>query len=358
MILEDYKKKIEDAEDATKPAPQPTLKEVLANKDKSVLFGDLLKREGDTDLAERVAKGELKEDDIAALEEKRGMFGKAMQEAEVVKSLTTPEAVKDFARNNPEFEKILNLVGPESASKIFQKKIEEISINDPDRFMDLSNRMKAMQSFKNGQFADLNNEVRDLCLKRGIGEKRYAAALAIEDPRERMKAIHKVVTENWSGWKKAADFFTLGSWSRKRARFMEMKKDDIDATLVQLRLHQNNVGAMLAGTVDGNEEMRKMFAAELTAGKIKGEPKLSFKDMKQELESPENYTDLWTKHKKDKLKNWDTLSDDNKQKAVDKFIGEAIQKLLQKYKGKEGSWAQLMKIMMMAMIKGNRNKYN
>ena len=167
--------------------------QVLQDKNKSHLFGKLLERDGNQDLAKRITEGKLEESDIAVLEEQRKLFSEKITQSEKIEKMLTKENVIEFARNHPDFEKIVNLVGPEKAVKAIQSQLKDISITDEGRFNIIASAMEARDSYKNGDYKKLNDQVEKMCKDNKIRPQEYLDALAIQDPAEKEEALNILV---------------------------------------------------------------------------------------------------------------------------------------------------------------------
>jgi hypothetical protein len=137
MALESYKKEQERLEkEEAKKAGVPeeledtlTVKEIINNKEQSALLGDMIEHDGDDtdkELMSRLVSGKMEATDIDRLEKFRGKFSEKMRDAETIKEEITPELAQEIAKNNPEIQKIVKLVGPEGiVSKRFKRHIKK-----------------------------------------------------------------------------------------------------------------------------------------------------------------------------------------------------------------------------------------
>src|SRR3989344_5300725 len=166
-LLDQFRQRKDKEKEKTEghPIPPPaghTLAEVMQDKTKSDLFLKLLRKNDDA-LAMRLAQGKLQESDISLLEDKRKIFSEKITQAEKVEKLLTEENVVDFARNHPDFEKIINLLGPKKAVKAIQSQLKELSVSDEeDRFNKIVHALNEYDKYKNGEYKVVNDEVKKL----------------------------------------------------------------------------------------------------------------------------------------------------------------------------------------------------
>ena len=152
-MLEVYEKEVEKNEgpQSVKPEWEPTLKDILAKKEDSDLFGELLMREGDAELTFRLSKGELKEDDIVELDTRRKEFLSTMEDVKTVKESINEDIINAYTKNNPELQKVVALVGPEAYKNIVKEKMAKLAIQDPDTFRGLFEVVQRKNEFKGGR---------------------------------------------------------------------------------------------------------------------------------------------------------------------------------------------------------------
>lgn len=297
-ILDSFRRSKEEKKEKTTPPPQGhTLAEVLQDKNKSHLFGKLLEQGGNKDLAQRLAEGKLDESDINLLEVERLAFSEKMARAEKVEKLLTKENVIDFARNNPEFEKILNLVGPEKAVKAIQSQLRDISIADEGRFSNIVGAMETFESYKDGEYKEVNDRVEKLLKDNKITSQEYLATLAIEDPVEKEKALKKLVTKSYGKYDKICDFLSGGGLSRDTIKDLQDSETSLESKIAELNTYQNDIGAVLFSSVSGNDNMRNALFSELVNEKSPEEPKFSFKEVKNGTLDETKWDEDWEERK-------------------------------------------------------------
>lgn len=361
-MLEDYQKELDKKEippeDQVKQEHKRTLKDILGNQAESDLFGEMLGREGDLELSKRMAEGKLTTDDISYLDSHRKGFLDTMEEVKNVKESITKDVVDAYTKNNPELQKVVGLVGLDAYRDIVKEKMATMAIRDPEAFKALSEAVKNKNEFKSGDYKELDEEVTKMCADRNIKPESYLKAMAIEDPKERAKALKSSVTEGWSNWKKVGNFFTAGTWSSRRAEFMGSKKTELDLATEVMRNHKGDIGELLAGMTDV-PEVRNAVAKELIGEKEAKIPVQGFKESKGQMPTEEVFQTSWAEYKKkNKLKNFETMDPNDQDFHRDAFQEAEKNKFSETNKKKSGFWISVFSAFYDSFQTSNRNNLN
>ncbi|MDR3558730.1 MAG: hypothetical protein P4L61_04300, partial [Candidatus Pacebacteria bacterium] len=123
------KEELKKAGTPEEPEDTLTVKQILDDKEKSGLFGKMLEHDGDPadkEIMARLVSGKMEEGDIDRLAEARATFAEKMRDADTVRLEINPEMAQEMAKNDPEFEKILKIVGPERAAMFIEKEMREL----------------------------------------------------------------------------------------------------------------------------------------------------------------------------------------------------------------------------------------
>lgn len=359
-MLEAYEKELDkkgvpEAEQVPK-WQKTTLKEILAKKEDSELFGEMLGREGELDLSKRMASGELSEEDINTLDKHRVGFLDTMQEVKLTRESITNDVVDAYTKNNPELQKVVGLIGLDAYRDIVKEKMAKMAIRHPDAFSSLYSAVEGKNEFKNGIYKELDEEVTKLCADRKIKPESYLKAMAIEDPQERAKALKVAVKENWGKWEKAANFLSFGTWASNRAELMGSKKEELDLTTEAMKLHRSNVGEFLAGMTD-NDEIRSAVAKEIIGEKEQKVPIEGFNESKGKMPTKESFQEDWEDYKAmfpfSDDENWEDLSPSKKEEIRDSFIEAKKEEQAQK---KSGFWGSIFEIFSESFFTSNKTE--
>ena len=355
-MLETYQKQQEHNEnpEGQKPAWEPSLKEVLAKPEDSDLFGELLKYNDETDLVAKLTRGELEESDIEGLDRYRKEFLMRKERANTVKESINEDVINAYAKNNPELQKIVALVGPESYKSIVKEKLAGMAMNDPWTFDFLASAVEDQNRFKEDYFNPLDKELEDLCKKKNISPKKYMEALATEDPEDRKKQLRGAVREGYGWFRKAADWVSAGAWSKNRVALMDSRKEDVEAMLEQMRHHQSNVGELVAGLV-GNDEIRTNLAKDLVGDKIEREQKMGFREAKGKIPTTAAFETSWAEYKS--TVDWENITDEDQKEELRKaFMEKQKQAFTENKKG--GFWGSVFSIFLGSFVDKNKGNLN
>lgn len=346
--LRDKRRTVE--EEKTPPKLGFTLTEIMKDSPKSQLFGELLRVNGEEELAQRLAEGNLEEGDISSFEEQRILFTKKMLQVEEVEGILTQEQVIELARRHPDFQNIVNLVGPEKAAKVIKAQLKEMSINDPDRFQPIADSLRAIKEFQDGKYKTLNIRVLNYCKNHDIDPRKLTDILAIENEEDRERALQDLVgykTDGLKWWSGAKNFF---SGAKGRLDYLSQANKDInDASKKLDELHKQS-GRVLSSTIIEEDSLRKLLAQEIKGEKQpKVEKKTGFGEAnkeKTEIDEKKLNTD-WEAYKDGANFNFDELNSGEQENLRSLFLEDQREQYAKK-KGKEeggGFWDRVFSIL-------------
>ena len=361
-LVEEEKKKTGKVEEKRETL---TISDIVSDREKSYLFGKMLEKEGtktDTELMTRLIKGELEESDIETLEKHRKNFEKRIRQAENIKEELTQELTLEIGYQNPEFQKIINIVGSERAVDIIQGQMSELAIMDPVRFLSISKKIEKVKNFKTGETKRLDDSVKELCEKEKIDANEYLKAIAITDKKQREEAVKKLVQSSWGGVKKTKNsifsIFGKGLANESVKKLLD-KKDEIDNLFSELDKQKKNIGGALSSTIKGNESMRKALSKAIVGESIKQNPQVGVEEARETFPDDEDINTSWENYKKNTNfggKKWEKLTDPEKDTARTKF-GEKLKKDVQdKSKEREGFWNSIFQSLFDPFIDDKINK--
>lgn len=348
-MLEGYKKKVSDVETAEKvkkdleagivkkPAPK-TLNEILKDPNDSAFLGRVMEIKNDKELAARMATGTLEQSDLEKLEVYRLENIEKLEQVKSLETAITPEYVKDFAANSPEFQKLVNLVGPEKAAKSIQSQLREVAASDGSRFENMHDSLKKLSEYKGKEMKDLEKKIREQCkgFKTNLKEEDFAAVMAISDPMERADALQEKVRGSFGLFRKAADYVSLGKFSRPAAEELAKNKTQMDATIKGLNEHIGNMGGTLNAMISENADVRKAFAKELIDEKAPVKtPEVGFESVRKEVKDIDT---AWTEFRT--ANNFYEKTDVQQETLKKQFRTEAKESQVKK-PAKKGIWARL-----------------
>lgn len=327
-MLEGYKAKTkemketaiaeENAEKGIEPvAETKTLADILKNPSESAMLGRFMEVANDHELAGRLATGELNEEDLEKLEEYRQNNVEKLAQVESLDASFTPEYMKEFGEQSPEFKKLLNLVGPEKAANALKSQLREVVASDPERFATMHASLESLSEYKSGKMKDLENNIREQFKnhKTNIKDEDFQAVMSINDPAERSAELQKKVRGSFGLFRKAADYVSFGKFSKPAAEELAKNKNLMDSTIQGLDGHIEDLGSSLNAMISKNDEVRKAFAKELINEKTsKKTPETGFEGIKSEAKELDN---AWTSYRREQ--NYETADPAARKNIEDTF---------------------------------------
>lgn len=356
--MDSFRKSKEKPKDHVTPPPEGhALDEILKDKNKFHLFSKLLERYGREDLASRLMKGELEENDISRLEEERLRFLEIMARLERVKSLMTEENIAALARKHPDFEKVVNLIRPEKTKRVIQGQLEEMAFTDEYRFDLITNLMENYDSYKNGKYKALNDKVEKMCADGKFTPQEYSDTLAIPDRRKKAAVLKELADRTHGKFKKVINFLMHGKLSRSKVEELETTGILMESSVDELDHYQRDIGSELFLSIDTNEHMRNALARELTDDRTPEETKFGFSDIKREASSifdEKEEKKAWEVFKKREA--YDAAYDYEQDALKDKFIEERKQEHKKKNVKNTGFWASILAALFEGKINNTKDK--
>ncbi len=342
MALEHFDKAEEAKTKGVEVKSEITLSSILEDSKKSSLFGHMLSEGGEEDkqLAERLATHQLEEGDIKILEEKRAEAAERFEEVEKAKNFINKENISSLAQNNEKFMKIINLVGENKAMEIIKSELDSLAFKNPNRFREIFDSINNLNSFKGGEYKQLDEEITKIAKDHHIKDSSYAKLLAIEDEDERVNKIRDEIRKDYGFFRrKWGDLRGNKSKSMKDAIELAGKREDILEAKTKLKNNLDNIGLAISLSVDRDEVLRNTLANELTGKPMDSKEKsdLGFKQSREAVPTLENTKTEWEEYKK--KNDWKKITSEPEQEAFkERFINSIVEK---RTKNKTGFWEVL-----------------
>jgi hypothetical protein len=368
MVLETYKTEQDrlEKEEAKKagvpeePEDTLTVKEIINSKEQSSLLGDMIEHDGDDtdkELMSRLVSGKMEATDIDRLEKFRGKFSEKMRNAETIREEITPELAQEIAKQSPEIQKIVKLVGPEGVVKAVQENIMKIAVTDPEKFKKISKSIENIKSFREGDLKKLDDSVKEKCKKEGINADEYMKALAIPDDGERMKALEGVIKNQWdkNGWgglKRAVNWLSGDSFSGSKANRLESGKGEIDAAFAELAKHKKKVGSVLGASIKGNKDLLEALSREIVGEPKKKEAAPGMNDVKKVATDAEGIKKNWDIIKKKEKPTWNSMTPADQDTFRNHFMKEQESFTKKRLAEQGGFWAMIFGVLFDTMFAG------
>lgn len=341
-----------------------TLKEILADKEKSSLFGESLKLSGNQDIAERLLKGKLAEGDLEKLDDRRKEFNRQQQEhskemkdrgnllkeaRETLRNGLTVEALTQFAGKSKQFNMIIKAVGAEGARNIILSQLEALAMRDPGRLKTVLDAFKKFsESSKVKNKPDI--EITKICEKYHITEEEFKDILRDNLDREsRQKALEDKINEKIGWWKRKTPTLRKSSESKAGEILSQNEnKDELENLKKSYEKDLQMVGDAMGVAISKNEEVQEAFMSVLLGKEItqaQQAPKqefLSFQEMRgmmpEEDALKQEYT-AWAETEKSASRPPDNDA------FVNSYMGGKMGE-------KKSSWSDITKSMIMKLVNG------
>ena len=369
MALETYKTEQNrlEKEEAKKagipeePEDTLTIKEIINSKEQSSLLGDMIEHDGDDtdkELMSRLVSGKMEATDIDRLEKFRGKFSEKTRDAETIKEEMTPELAQEIARQNPEIQKIVKLVGPEGVVRAVQENIMKIAVTDPEKFKKISKSVETMKSFREGDLKKLDDSVNEFCKKHGVNADEYMKVMAINKFEDRQKALSDLVKSQWSGqggWgamKKSLNWLSGDLFSTIRTTTLEgNKKREINDALETLDKHKKKLGSVLGASIKGNKDLLEALSREIV-GTPKKKESVGMSDVKKVATDAEGIKKNWDIIKKKERPNWNSMTPADQDIFRNHFMKEQESYAKKKLAEQGGFWAAIFGALFDTMFAG------
>lgn len=333
----------------------PTIKEILANKEQSELFGEYLGEEGEDDLGQKLklAPSELNREDFAALGERRKEFLGIIERSKNTLKLLDAKTIEEMVGESPELKNLSESGGPEVMRAALARYLPKLAILDRERFIALNDSVAAIAKRREAIEID-NKEIKKLCERYGIDEDKYLDVMRDGDPDE----IAELVKEKISRFRRMLP----GAGDLLKKRIAEFDRSDlIRQHLEELDGELREAGGALEATLMDNEILRAAFSAEVALDKEsvpKPESGASFSEVKRPKEDA--VAEAWEKfgiaHEKKYGFKPENSPDEHYEEALEEFSKEYTKS---NFKGKQGFWARVCSAFWSSMVEDmvrNRTK--
>jgi len=328
-ILDSIRKsKIEKKEKDAPVVVGPTLDDVMQDPERFHLFGEMLKTGGSkelSELAERMAAKNLDQGDFAILEKQRKIFNEKMNSAERVEKWLTKENIMDLARNHPSFKGVIGVLDPEKVIEVIQSQLKGMSVTDEARFKKLLSGIDKSESFKNGAFKKLDEDIEKFLKDKKISPQEYKDAIAIEDEKKKAEALEKLADRTNTDFKKAINFLSRGKWG-KDTTLSDLHGFEASSAevIAELDNYQKSVGATLFASLNSNESMRKAMSHAIVGEEAPQGPKKGFRELRKDAFDEAKIDADWENEKKRIKPAWSGLDLEKKKKERNRFISEQV----------------------------------
>ncbi|MCL5257837.1 MAG: hypothetical protein M1505_01225 [Patescibacteria group bacterium] len=354
MAIERIKKEWDKNKELEPSAdPNLNLREILADKNNSELFGTLLDKKNENDLGQKLVKGELKPEDLKQLEGYRNEFVKILDDSKKVNEMLDSRVLNGVITRSPNLQTLNHLVGQDGIQRTVAKKLNFLAIEDKDHFDQIINSFERVQEQKSAE-AEKDEEIKKICAQYSVSDRDLGDVLKIDDTNKRLIQIRGLIKKRMS----FGGLFQNREISR-RAEELD-RRDDIVALLAEADKTMLSLGDSLSLSIGNNDEVRRELVSFLRgedkSKREEGETEMSFKESKELYLSQSDLEAAWQRFVGDS-NDKELVGRAQKNDLVAK--GELQNLFVQNYLGdknkkikKKGFWYKLLEAFMAKLASG------
>ncbi|MDP3779248.1 MAG: hypothetical protein Q8R30_04370 [bacterium] len=290
----DFKPKAEEGEEKK----EITVKDVLADKKDSALFGEFLKSApGGYGVPERMMKGEATSSDLELMAAQKDEFLKRKEQIGEFSGKLTPEFLRELAAQSPKIEVLMKLGGVGSIETAIKSQLEMLAMREPARFQSMINAVEQLTK----KHEELNKRLEDKLKKCGISEEDYLRIIqGTKNGAERYNELKKLLEDTtarggfgvWVRGEKKD--FDIKRNAQIRGRIKELNNlSELENMRGQYETELREMGDILGTSVNQHAEMRKTFNDVLLGEKTSEEQLGGFKEMRGVMQSEEDLKKDW-----------------------------------------------------------------
>ncbi|MEK7560839.1 MAG: hypothetical protein AAB539_02685 [Patescibacteria group bacterium] len=321
------------------------LKDVLANERQSDLFGQLLKRDGEMDLSEKMFRKEtFSPEDMNKLANLTRKFETTLEQAEAMRKkvgidainrlIAAEEARGGTGTRETFFRNQKTTVGAEGIRDAFLKNLDRLAVENPAHFERIGKSIQNLDG-EHETMLKKDKEFRERAQAWNIKDDELETALGIEDDVDRAEALTKLARSSlgFRGW-----FGRHQDWVDVRAAGLD-QKSDIDATLNNIHGAEDLFRLQFAHVMSDNEFLRAAIGEEMRVEvrEEKDEEKLTFNEATDVFSSHDKMMAEFEEFQKNKA--FDPAWDDA---TKDRYFEDAATTLVQNKHKKMGGVANIL----------------
>ncbi len=340
-----------------------SLKDILGDDHKSVLFGEMLKEWDDKEATKLFLKlkksaESLTPKDFEKLVQYKKTFEARFSQAEMLKSLLTEKRFVALAKNSKGLAVSLEVLGVEASYRAIFNSLELLAVKDDSQFEKLHTQLLELTNIeKNTQ--ENNQAITEWCIKYKIDSEKVSAIFTQEKTteEERDAMLEKVIEDSLGFWdrgpREAIDWsikdrlFDLGRGSSEDL-IAKIKPEEIPKA-------QQSIANILNLTLSKNEEVLKAVTKnlrpEIKAGEETGGD-LSFNSLGDSLGDDKEVLGEWEQFKaRNPLGKGESMDDEYKNNFEQSYTERKIGR-------KAGFWSKIAESFMRGMLGNLREELN
>lgn len=222
------------AEPDKKEEHQPTLKDILADKEMSRGFNVYLEGQGKQEVIAKMLSGGLERADLDSLAEERQNFLERMtQEKEMREILLSGGNLQEFIKNSPDLTRISELVGEDGIKEALATVFHEKALagqgdsTHKDMFADYTKWAEAAT-----KFVAKNKEMENFLQQRNLTLEEAEKVRGVDDPDERKDLIAEILTQKGLGPEKVKGWFWKKNvWSEEQQAIINETAEEMSDKL-------------------------------------------------------------------------------------------------------------------------------
>lgn len=317
----------------------PTIKQILADKEQSRLFGMHLEEQGNHELGAKVLSGQLSLEEVSELSVERQNFLATLESVKAMRERLSSKNMEAIVASSPDLRKIADSVGEQGVREAVLRDLERLAIQDPEHFKNVSDAITGIEKTE-VSVKEEDKKVSEICRKYKIGESEYLEAVRSDDP----NAVYDLIRGRMGKFRKI--------FGGRVSIGMEIaganRSADIRGLSAEYDARITGIAEALRATITDNEDVWSALVADMRGqGVERSEKEMSFSEF---MNTPMNGVDIqseWEFYKR-KHENDQGFSEEQ---AKEEFAGEYLDKNVTKKK--KGFWSSVGKALWESFIQGS-----
>jgi hypothetical protein len=321
----------------------PTIKQILADKEQSRLFGMHLEEQGNHELGEKIISGQLSPEEVSELSAERQNFLATMESVKAMRERLSSKNIEEIVASSPELQKIAASVGPQGIREAVLRDLERLAIEDPEHFKNISDAIENIE-LTEASIKEEDKKVSEICRKYGIGESEYLEAVRDKNNPD---AVYDLVRSRMGGFKK---LFSKNETIDAEIDGVADRTADIKRLSAEYDSRINGIGEALRATITGNEAVWTALVADLQGrSPERPEKEMSFSEFMNAPMSGENIQSEWDAYKSAHEHDQGFSEEEGKADFASDYLDKNVAKK------KKGFWSIVGNAVWESFIKRNLN---
>jgi hypothetical protein len=319
----------------------PTIKQILADKEQSRLFGMQLEEQGDNELAAKIISGQLSPEEISELSADRQNFLATMESVKAVRERLSSKNIEEIVALSPELQEIAGSVGPQGIREAVLRDLERLAIKDPGHFREISWAIEDIEQTE-ASIKDEDKKVSEICKKYKIGESEYLEAVRDND---NPNAIYDLVKSRMGWFKK---HFSTPESIGAEIDGVSDRTADIKRLSAEYDSRLGGIAEALRATITDNENVWNALIADMQGQRVeKPEKEMAFSEFMSAPVNGEKIQSEWDAYKRAHAHDQGFSEEQAKADFASEYLDNNV------LKKKKGFWSIVGKAVWESFIKGS-----